>query len=293
MTVKATFFFTQNRYSWSESHYLTSTSIPAAAESAALTYSTLRTRILGDYARMTGIRISHVDPATRQVFDVDPALFSVFPVWPPDVPQGTYSSDIATTSVLTRMVGASGGSKNWYIAGCPDVTVETGPNATGNLVQGAPPGWIGYFNTFMVNLYAVWSYRSIQNEFPSQAISAPVTNALYPQTVGIVTAGSLGVNAGQHVYLTRWVRINPKSKGLSGYYRVAAVLAPVAPATTPYTYFLASTGNVNPLNFTAPGQISVVSYTYPTYVDFNIQRAVSHKRGGSYGQPRGRSRIGA
>lgn len=293
MTVKATFFFQQNRYSWSEAHYLTQYTAPADAQNPCIAYANLRTPILGDYAIMVGIRISHVDPATREVFDVDPALFSVAPVWPPDVPPGTYSSDIATTSVLTRMTGAAGGSKNWYVAGCPDVTIETGPTAKLDIVSGSPPGWLTKVNAFFESLFGAWSYRSINNQFPSQAISAPVTNALYPQTVGIVTAGSLGVVAGQHVYLTGWRRINPRSKGLSGYYRVAAVLQPVAPATTPYTYFLASTGNVNPLNFTAPGQISVVSYTYPTYVDYALVKAVSHKRGGSYGLPRGRSRIGA
>jgi hypothetical protein len=293
MTLKVTFQFLQGRYTPTESHYLPNYTELDSGVGAALAYAANRVRILGDYARLEGIRISHVNPATRVVQDIDDALFASGPVWPPDVPQGTYSSDIPTTSVLVRMqTDTPEGSKNWYIACCPDVSVETSPASDKQLVFTQPPGWSGYFATFMSGLLGTWAYRQISNDFPSTAQSLPVTSATYPQTVGIVVPATLNVAAGQQVYLTGWRRTNPRAPGLQGYYRVVGVIPPVAPATGPWTYFLSGTGNVSPTNFVGPGQIAAVSYKYPLYSGYGIVGALSHKRGGSVGLPRGRSRVG-
>lgn len=292
MTLKATFFFGQGRYTWSESHYMPQYSNLPDGQGQAIQYAGNRVPILGSGATMTGIRLSHVDPPTRDVLDIDQNLFVQVPTWPPDVPLGTYTSEVPVVSMLVRMKATPRGTRNWYIAGCPDVTFATdAPNATG-IDFAEPSGWVALLNTFLNSLEGTWAYRQISNAFPTQSTGPPVTNATYPQSIGIVTAASVGLVAGEQAYLTGWRRINPRSPGLSGYHRIVGVLAPVAPATGPWTYFLSQTGNVNPLNFVAPGQIGSLTYNYPLYNDWDPIRVVKRARGGSYALPRGRSRPG-
>ena len=115
-----------------------------------------------------------------------------------------------------------------------------------------------------------------------------VTNATYPGMIGVVTAVTLSLNVGQSVLLKGWRRNNTRLGGLSGGFVIGGVLPPVAPATN-WTYFLLNTATVSPTNFLGLGTIGPLAFQFLPYEGFEPIKAVAHKRGASYGAPRGKS----
>ena len=148
MPLKLTANLLQDRYSWTESHYLLNfSSVPSVGvgptplDAVVGSYSTLRTATLGNFAVVDSIRVSEV-PANRLVEDFFTTSSVSPPVWPADPTNDVYSSDRAYSAVLVRMLGSIG-DKNWYFAGVPDSTIQTVPSNRRGIALGGSPGWLG------------------------------------------------------------------------------------------------------------------------------------------------------
>jgi len=295
MPLKLTANLLQDRYSWTESHYLLNFSAlppvgivgPTPLDAVVGSYSTLRTATLGNYAVVDSIRVSEV-PANRLVADYFTTYSVSPPVWPADPTGDVYSSDRAYSAVLVRMLGSIG-NKNWFLAGVPDSTIQTGPLNRRGISLGGSPGWLARFTAFMSFLTSgnAFGFRSRTADGQIQA-QGLVTNAAFPAMIGVVTAVTLGLNVGQSVLVKGWRRNNARLGPLTGGYVIGGVLPPTTPATN-WTYFLLNTAAVNPTNFLGLGTIGPLSFQFIPYEGFEPIKAVSHKRGASYGAPRGRS----
>lgn len=290
MTVKATIFMGQDKYSWSEAHYFLPTNDFLAAEGPTLSLVEARARCLGRNAQVLGARLSHV-PANRQVKDADISGGGISGTWPADPTNLLYDSDRAYSSLLIRMESATG-SKNMYLAGVPDGVIQTVPGDRDGFIV------VPLFDNVLQSLMNLltggggggnWGYRSRLSGGGLQA-TALTTNALFPGEIGVTVPSSLGVVVGDEVYLTGWRRINTRSPGLAGAWQVVGILPP-ASGPGPWTYFLGRSGNVSPTNFLGLGRIDSLKYEYLSYVSWAIKSSTSRKRGASFGKPVGRSPV--
>lgn len=294
MASKVTFYFSTGRYTWSEAHVMTLSGIPTAIQAEAIRYANMRVPCLGNAASLEAIRISEI-PASRLVDDVDEAAYPHVPTWPADPTGLSYTTDRAYSALLIQLKGGLS-DRNFYMSGVPDGLIDNfGDPVKGFSWVGAPAAQTRFL-TFLNYLTsgAGWGYQATRFSALTQAAGAPVTLNLYPGMVGIPTQAPLaGVILGSQVLMRGWRRNNVRLAGLSGFYQVAAIVPPTAPASTPYTYFLSRTGNVSPTNFETVGQIGLATPQLEVYTNYSFIRAVKRSRGGSYGLPRGRSRTRA
>jgi hypothetical protein len=285
----------QERRSWTETHYALGATTLDSADGPAVNLGTLRAALLGSNAFVTGFRLSSV-PANRQVEDGTGT--NETGNWPSD-PTGTqYDSDLANIALMLRFTGQVAGPpvaaappKNLFLAGVPAGVIEVGGTGGKDYVIGGPfsTALSAYGNYLAFSNQAYWGYRTRSDlgTIPAQGI---VVNALSPSQIGIVCATLAGVVAGSEVYLTGWRREGTNLPGLSGPYTVASVTTVAGPPSIS-TYYLFNTGNVSPLNFVKPGNIAPLNYTFAAYQSWQPIKAVTRKRGGSIGLPRGRSRV--
>ncbi len=318
MTLKFDMIMSCSDQTWSETHYYLQASDLPQTTGPFNALAALRQGVLGNYAFVVGYRISEV-PANRVVQDEDwPPVSPITGYWPPSDLNGLYTATLPNVSILVRMTGQpnySAPPKNLYLA-CPPraATTVVPPN---NVDLGNLPAFTTNLGRYMGMLTGsnmpqagppdiaqnAWGYRARQRGNSVNVLQIN-TNAGFPNTVGIVTQNALpGIGFGPtanppgtslEVYLTGQRRVNTRIPGLSGAWTVSAILPPVAPATSPYTYFLAGSGNVVPTNFPKPGVIAPLDYQYVPYSWFwTLDRAGTRKRGGSIGLRRGRSRIRA
>jgi hypothetical protein len=311
MPLKFDMFMSLNGQTWSESHYfLPGTTLPVQT-SPFLSLMSFRAACLGYGASVTGGRISTV-PGSEVTEDIYLPGGGYIPHWPLDPIGGTYNATIPNDSLLVRMSAAvytASPIKSLYLAAPPAVAISTSshtPNDVGSdasfstalgqymyqLTGNATPG------NFNGTSGDRWGYRVRDTSQELYAL-APVTNSGYPGMIGIPTlvpipnVGDLPGNI-RAVYITGYRRINPRLQGLSGKWEVFQFTSPVAPATNPYTYYLINSGNVSPTNFLTKGLIAPLVYVYRPYGPlWNVDKAVTRKRGESIGARRGRSRIRA
>lgn len=290
MPVKVTMFFTAENYSWSEAHYYLQGGAFQAALAPAIQLATLRTAVLGDYAALVAVRLSSV-PANRQVYEIPASN------WPGLVTEtggflGTFSSDQPFVALMINMTAPTA-NKNLYLSGIPDNTVVVNPAYP----NGYDPSGVftTALNSYMTYLApgntgsSAWGFRS-QQSFVGIPVAAVGTQSGYNNDIGLQTLFNPNVPAGQDARLVGFRTINPRVPNLSGSYRVAAVIPPSSGVAT-WTTVLSQTGNVSPTNFFALGSITPLTYNYVPYQNWRVVRATHRKRGGSYGRPRGRSRV--
>lgn len=290
MPVKVTMFMAAEGYSWSESHYYLGGSTFDLASGPALQLCRLRKPLLGDYANLTGCRLSYV-PANRQIYDLDPAAFSngggTFDIIP-----GGSASDQPFTSLMLNLQNLAA-NKNLYLAGIPDGVIQVNPAYP----NGYEPG--GDFGLFLAAYMAylcgnlagsgVWGFRSrIRN--PGQIVNAVADQPGFGNNIGVSTAVNAGIAAGQEAYLTGFKRTNTRLPSLAGAYTVVGVVPPGS-GNPNWITVLGDTGNVGEDNFFALGQIAPLQFQYLPYQLYRVVRATHRKRGASYGAPRGRSRA--
>jgi hypothetical protein len=280
-------FMQANVYSWSEAHYLLGIDQFNASIIPAGVLATVRNGLLGSFAGVTGVRLSQV-PANRLTFDLPP---SNWPATPPTGPIPDNQFDAPFTSLMLKMQGA-GATKNLYLAGIPDDIVQYLPGTHGGY---NPTGaFTSAINSYLSVLTAsvgaaTWGFRS--------RLPQPFTNVLgvqsqagYNNNAGVVTATNPGVLVGQEAYLKGFRVINPRVPNLAGAYQVIAVIPPGS-GNPNWITVLGETGNVEGTNFEVYGYIQLLAFTYIQYVNGVVKRATHRKRGGSYGRPRGRSRV--
>lgn len=297
MTIKATFHFLSARYTPSETHYNNLFSTPGLAIPACVAYAALRVPCLGNFAGLIAITISTV-PASRLVDSVDSSLWAAAPTWPADPTGDVYSADRPYSSLLVRMAGG-GSIRNWWMALCPDALLQTPGqgNAPGVSFASAPAfgARYGAFMNYLINPANGWGFMTRTNDFPITALGL-ATNAGFPGLIGVQTAAPLilttpptPAGVGSRVNITGYRRVNPRQTGLSGLYKVAGIVGPVAPATTPYLYLLAGTQGVALSNVSGIGSIAPLDMTFQSYFSFDTIRATGKKRGGRYGLSAGKS----
>ncbi len=289
--VKVTMFMQQGKYTWSEAHYLLNYFDFPSALAPAYGMCTLRAKCLGNNAALVGCRLS-LAPSNRQVYDLNPQVWPAHGSWPSDPGGGNYSSDLAYSALLVKVLGVTS-SKNLYFAGVPDNVILTDPSAPDGYVQ--TPSFATPFYNYMVFIASLAGNTGVgfRSRDKSQDVFSLglVTNALYPNAIGVQAISALpGIGLHSEVYLSGWRRSNTRIPGLSGAYQVVGYI-PAGISGGNDTYFLGETGNVSPTNFLGLGNIGPLLYNYIGYQGWDVRKAVSRKRGGSYGLPRGRSRA--
>lgn len=290
MPVKVTMFFNAGRYSWSESHYL----IAATTFQQALTPSALlansRFALLAEFCNLIGVRLSSV-PANRQVYDLPP--FD----WPGTVSLGTLPAidpqyEPIFTSLMVNLQ-AVGGNKNLYLAGVPDAIVSTNPVYNGGYAPTAAfaQALLVYLTllTSKSGALASWGYRARLPGTMQNVIDVG-TQSGYGNNIGVSTAADPGLPDGSEAYTVGFRTINPRVPNLSGAYKVLHVIPPGS-GSSAFTTVLNETGNVEADNFLTLGKIGPLTFQYLSYANYGPPKIVRRKRGGSYGAPRGRSRV--
>lgn len=297
---------------WSEAHYYLAGSAVPINTAAVNDLTSFRAGVLGAWASVTGAEVSDV-PGNRLVesfFYNNGGKEGKF------IADGTTPENDAATpnnSLLINMTASdalSGPPKKLYLA-CPPkgaiTTLQGVTNQLGDFPALVAP--LGQYMQFLTgnknpqtqggNPQNLWGYRARSTVNTIQAGAAPVQGPAPQTMIGITTFTQLlgiGFASGQsqEVYLTGWRRKNTRAKGLAGPWKVAAIVSPVAPATFPWIYYLLGSQLVDPTNFLSIGSIAPLTYKYPAYgVYWQLEKAVTRKRGESIARRRGRSPIRA
>ena len=294
MSIKCTFFFDQDKYSWQEDHYLNITSGDQleAAILPAVQLSTLRVPCLGLGCALRAIRLSSV-PANDRVYDIV-QLDQVAPTWPAVVGANLEYASRAFTAAQVRLQDALGNHRNYYLAGAPFGLFRTVPGQDAGIDLSAVPAWSSRFLSFMnylVNGTPGWGWLTRTEGNLEQSVGL-VTNALYPGMVGVqVPFNVAGLAIGVQVRVKGWRRISLKAGArLSGVYSIGGILAPNPPAVN-WTYFLLNTGTVLPTNFFTLGSIGLLELAFTAYNTYQLVQCTERKRGATAYRPRGRSRT--
>lgn len=291
MTIKVTMFFTCENYSWSEAHYYLGGTSFASTVIPASQLATLRSQLLGSFAVIEAVRFSAV-PANRQVYELPSSN------WPsgsllvdPGLVGGTYSDQ--PYSALLINIQQAIANKNLYLAGIPDGVIEVDPNyPNGYVPSGNFAANLSNYMLFLTGLGSgggSWGFRS-RVKVPGTPVSAIGTQGGFGNNIGLVTAADPGVVAGEEAYLTGFRVLNPRVPGLAGAYETLAVIPPSSGVAT-WTTVIGETGNVDPNNFLTLGRVAPLTWQYLAYNNWRVVRATHRKRGGSFGLPRGRSRV--
>ncbi len=233
---------------------------------------------------------------------------------PGDVNPDVVNAATPNNSVLIYMTASPalyGPPKRLYLAGVPSGLIGTDSQASDQLQD--YPNFTAPLGQYMAELtnnskpqgtgnpavQATWGYRARDKTNEVVASAQPVAPVAPNKLIGILTLVPLvnvGFGNGQklEVYLSGWRRKNPREIGLAGAYRVVATLPSPPVAGQACTYFLAGTEPVDPNNFSQVGKIAPLTYMYPAYGTFwQVEKAVTRKRGESVARRRGRSPIRA
>jgi hypothetical protein len=297
---------------WSEAHYYLAASSVPTDTSPMIDLCSFRAGCLGANASVTGAEISDV-PGNRLVeslFFPNGGKVSKFLA---DEVEDLQNSATPNNSLLINMTSSpalQGPNKKLYLSAPPQGMITTlggNTNQLGNYPNFVAP--LGQYMQFLTGnnkpqngggtVQNLWGYRSRSPANALQSTGSPFEGPGPTLYIGIGTPGPLaGVGFGpgliQEVYLTGWRRKNPRLPGLAGAWKVASILPPVAPATQPWIYYLLGSTNVDPTNFSSVGKIAPLTYQYPAYgIYWQLERAVTRKRGESIARRRGRSPIRA
>jgi hypothetical protein len=192
---------------------------------------------------------------------------------------------------MLKMQGV-GATKNLYLAGVPDDIIQYLPGTVGgyNPTGAFSAALLSYLSVLTGGTAgATWGFRS-RSPQPFTNVLGVGTQAGYNNNAGVSTATNPGIPPGSEAYLKGFRTINPRVPNLSGAYQVIAVIPPGS-GNPNWVTVLGETGNVQGSNFEALGYIQPLVFTYIKYVNGVAVRATHRKRGGSYGLPRGRSRV--
>lgn len=306
MTLKFTMYFSLPGYSWTESHYNSTTDVPngITATSFARALAAARAQCLGTAAGITRVRISNV-PANREVYDVRPPFIVAQGRYGP-VLVSQFTNSLAAICpglvLLIRLRAGSAANTVIFMGGCPGaIFTEPGIGNQGYDLSLAPgfSDALGAYMQYLVPLGAAsnsWGFESSAQSLEATYVNASqglVTNAQYPGCVGIVTQNPLigSVAPGTQMKVKGWRRLSMRSPGLSGVYRTfGATLVTTGPPQT-WTYFLNNTPLVQPSNFFTIGQICEYIPSFIPYTFYNIVGATTRKRGARTAAHRGRSSI--
>lgn len=307
MAVKVTAFFNQDKYAWSEIHYLNvAFSAELEGNPTVSQYLQLRANCLGLGASLNNCRVSSV-PGDQFVADsifaqnLVPHFFTPNPILglpPTPLTVGNapfyYFAQRAPLCVMTRLISRDGGHRNYYMAGAPAGIFRTVPGTQNGIDLTQPSQWVTAYDALM-SFLAVnnngfgWMTRTQSTLI--RAAGPPVTSAAYPGMIGIQVPNNLPVLPGGEVYVKGWRRISvPAGRKLSGVYTLGAILPPVSPSLN-FTYFLMNTAQVSPTNFKTVGSIAALELTFEPYASFGELLATSRKRGATEYRPKGRRAL--
>jgi hypothetical protein len=303
VTLKYTIGMSCPGYSWTEAHYNSYTGSPGDPQSILLGANLANARVacLANACQITRIRISSV-PANRLVWDIFPPFIASkgqFFLGQPLPNASNFNAMIPGGVLLVDLFSGGFGQTRIYLGGVPSgVFTLPGIANAGYDLSGAP-GFDVALATYMSYLTATtqgWGFLSaaqFEETIKAPASQGLVTNAQYPGSVGIVTqSGQLGLQPPNTQVMVRgWRRLSLRSPALGGVYRTLGqtLIAAGPPAT--WTYFLQSTGTVQPSNFYTLGNIAVYNAAFLNYNRWYVVAATTRKRGASFGRRRGRSSI--
>lgn len=290
MTIKVTMAMSTGNYSWTETHYALQVLQFYQAVPGAIQLCNLRAQLLGSYATLNSCRLSMV-PANRQTYEIPPSNWPTGPTLV-DTIAGGVNSDQPYSSLMCALQSAFS-TKNLYLAGIPDGVIQVNPaypngyEPSGNFANNLD----NYMFTLtgLMTSQAAWGFRSRLTTGSVPVLSAG-SQAGYGNNLGVVTAVDPMIPIGTEAYCTGFKLINTREPNLAGAFKVVGVIQPGS-GNPNFTTVLGETGNISPDNFLAFGAIAPLIWQYVPYLRWRVVRATHRKRGGSYGLPRGRSRV--
>lgn len=293
--IKTTFFFKNSIGGWSESwHNLVAGSL-TTAEQQARPAAMLRLATCGLGTILAGVRVSDQDAEPKRSRMVDMIGNGLGMKEMPATPALTgYSStddrsaDALQSCLLLQCLTTTGARKSLFMAGVPDFIIRTNPNGP-NTEEGTV--WLSKFQLWRAEFQSGrWGFRTrrrIGADVQPQTIIGYQLQAGGLSRVGlIVNDGGPVYGVGKRLQIRHATVINPALRNILGTWVVESKQAGTQANTT--VYYLKGTEGINPSNIFFPGDVRLVDFEGLAVTDIRIVKQASHKRGGFFGQFRGR-----
>lgn len=278
---RATMFFSDGKYGWSESHYdpVDGDSLQVVLTKA-IELATARSLLLGAGPTLDYIRVSY-DSVWRDSL-VAPGIQPYGP--PPNYynkkfPPPDGNSDVAYS--VFQAMGLSGTlfRKPIYLSGVPDVVI-TDPQS--NPIN---PDWRKAFNAYRAILIATWGFKVIDRD-PTSNPPKTIQAISYANPPGLTTLNvpGHGLLTGDKVRVYG-VKQAPNTNKLNGVWFVTVPVVGGNPDVN--NIQLNGYGTLDP-KWLGGGQIQKQIYAVKPYTDVFIKRETHRKRGRPFDSPRGR-----
>lgn len=171
MTLKVTLIFSAFNYSWAEAHYDLSDTSFSAAVPAAAQLAKFRQDLLGKYASLDTVRLSHY-PSNRLTYDIPRSS------WPGagTIQSSTGGEETSTDSpfsALLMSMNTSTAHRSLYLAGAPDVDIQWTPTSVNGYFPTGP--FAANLNTYMNTLLGIGSFASWGTRVDGSNLGTQVT----------------------------------------------------------------------------------------------------------------------
>ncbi len=289
---RVSMFFRAATYSWSESHLLVNTTVRLDAEAAGFEIAKKRAALMGENCHIIGVRVGDANSkrAARLIEiggpTIDPPNYT-------NPKEGETTSDDPNMAVLVRASGPDPSSgrlhqTRFFLSGVPDSLITVRASVP---EFKATPQWTSRMNQYAAQLISAGAGFLATRNRNGGVVKALVVSNVPPGEIGIrIVAPLVDIQVGQYANLFGFKTVTGYTKNLKGRYQVSSVVAPTAPDTL-YTVYLRGTGGIDPSTFAQLGSYNDTEKVGILYTEVNAVGATSRDRGGSYGLPRGRSRV--
>lgn len=291
--VRVTFFYSNGIFGISETHvWCADVEIPIVVVPA-VTLMKKRLALSGFGLKAFALRMSKIGSFREaQVLKADalavdnPGLTTVkssYNLPNGDPAQWDNASDQSKSALLIAVQGSvKGHKKQFFLAGVPDVVIETYPDGSPVALQ---PWWAKKWDTYRTELTGK-SWGFVGNVLPSAGNPAkPILSVVTQQATGlagiVLAAGALTLAVGDLVQVRNTKRTNVAFASLNGKWQVAQVSVD-SPSTGQNTYFLLNSTLINPATITKTGNVLKVDSVSVPYLTAEISGPTSRKRGNRF-----------
>lgn len=288
--IKVTMFIAVGKKTFSETHVCIATSNIGDTYPFAAALATARAKLLGYGALIQRVRISDTTPGKqRQVAYLDTAAYTSVSAL---TKTASGDTDEANSALQLRFTTPAQ-PKTMYLAGVPNDILGPFFDEVDFIQAEIDPVWLQSYLAYAGGLLGTpisqltngnWGCAQKSTLAP-QVATAVVPGAPWVGNAAVATAAPLAAIAGSRILVKGFRSINPRAKGISGVYIVAAVLAG-------NVYVLSGTTAAQVANVkTLPGTAADLTFAPQRYTGCVPIKAATRKRGGRVFLPLGRSLI--
>lgn len=274
---RATLFFEQGTYGWSES-YLNSSNDYQQTLQAAQLLATQRQRMNMDTVSIPWIRVS--DPTIfrdAQIFEYD-ALTGM----KGQISSTTYTAAPDYSAILMRLAASPTAWGHVFVRGYPAIIVQ---GEQINLAQ--IPQWFNAYNSWISTLQAAsqgWVLNNV-SRVPSPRKTGTLWAPTYPRGFQVTVLSDAQTSTWQVGNVVRVFNTDQgTTAGYNGYKTIVGLMPNAGPPAT-ITVFL---GGAAPIGTPTAGYLALVSYITSQITSVTPERATHRPAGRPFGQRRGR-----